>query len=250
MKLIEDYFGSTSASKGLAFVLFSPAAVVLSMVYSEGALILFASCALLALRRKRWLLAGLCAAATTALDPVGMAAVALCFWAAWSAIRKEGDYRAVVAALVAPLGVFSFFVYLWIHTGSFFEWFHAQRAGWQGGTFGTGIYHSVFQTVMHGFANLNPPVKAITLVATIAMLIWAWKRRAPELWAAYFMSTLALGALSPLIGISPRLLLRSFPLLAFTGATLSRRRYQVIGLTLFVGSVVLAVLSTLGTWIP
>jgi len=249
-KLIDDYFGKAGATKGLAYVLFSPAAVVLSMVYSEGALILFASCALLALRRQRWLVAGLCAAATTALDPVGMAAVGLCFWAAWSAIRKEGNYRALVAAFVAPLGVVSFFTYLWIHTGSFLEWFHAQRAGWQGGKFGTGIYHSIFQTVMHGFANLNPPVKAITLVATIAMLVWAWKRRAPELWAAYFLSTLALGALSPLVGISPRLLLRSFPLLAFTGATLPRRRYQLVGFVLVVSSVILAILSTSGTWIP
>lgn len=248
--LLDDVYGGQAASKGLAYVLFSPAAVVLSMVYSEGAIVLFVSCSLLALRRHRWLLAGLCAAAATALDPVAMAAVVPCVWAAATQWRAHRNYRALLAPLVAPVGVALFFVYLWAHTGSPFEWFRAQRAGWQGGPFGTGIFYSLYKVASHGYVDQNPLAKTLALVAAIALLTWAWKKRPPATWSAYVVTVLLLGAMSPIIGISPRLLLRAFPLLAFAGATLPRRTYQVVGAVLVTAYLALAVLSASPFWTP
>src|SRR5665213_393559 len=74
--MLRDVFGATGADRGTALVFFSPGALVLSLVYTEAATILMVACALLALRRERWVVAGLCAAVATAADPVGSAAVA------------------------------------------------------------------------------------------------------------------------------------------------------------------------------
>ena len=82
-------------------------------------------------------------------------------------------------------------------------------------------------------------------------LVWWVRRHGPApLALVYALGVLACGALSPIIGISPRLLLRAFPLLAIAGATLSLRRYWYLGAGSLLSMICLAVLSTSAHWTP
>lgn len=74
----------------------------LSVVYSEGAIVLFVASSLLALRHWRWWVAGLYAARATAADPVGVAAIVPWVVAAVLAIRDRRERRALFAPTVAP----------------------------------------------------------------------------------------------------------------------------------------------------
>lgn len=169
--MLRDVFGLTGADKGTALILFSPGALVLSLVYTEGTTILFAACMLMALRRHRWLLAGLAAGAASAADPVGSAAIVPCVVAAVIAIRQQREWRALIAPVLAPAGVVIFFSYLWVHTGSPLEWFRAQRAGWQSGGLAAGVPSQFEDVFHHGFANLNSGVKVVSAVVAVALLV-------------------------------------------------------------------------------
>ena len=248
--MIRDHYGPDGANRGVALVFFSPAAVVLSMIYSETYMIFFVSLSLLALRRKWWVVAGLAAACATALDPVGIAACLPCLYAAVTEIRASRNWRALLAPLLAPLGITAFFLYLWRHTGSFLEWFHAQRAGWQRGPIGTGIPYDMGKFLTHFFVDINPAAKSIGFFVAAAMLWWAWRVRIPGTWLSAVGGVLFIGALSPIIGISPRLLLRGFPLLAHTGATMTRRWFTLVFATSAVAMASLTIMSTSPHWTP
>ena len=226
--LLRDRYGVRGADRGTALVVFWPGAFVLSYVYTEALLILLVVVTLLALRHGRWLLAGLCAGLATAADPVAVAVVVPCVIASVHAIRTRGDRRSLLAPLLAPAGVVAFFAYLWAHTGSPLEWFHAQRRGWQGGYYGTGVPKAVLSFVQHGVADMNPGVKTLSAVLAVVMVVAYLRSRAPGTWTGYVLTVLAFGVLSPIIGITPRLLLRDFPLIGVVGARLSDRRFRVV----------------------
>jgi hypothetical protein len=249
-QFLRDQVDAAASTRGLALVLFSPAAVVLSMVYSESLFLLFVSLTLLSLRRRRWFVAGLSAAATSALDPVATAILIPCVWAAYNAIRQRGEWRALVAPLLAPVGLLWFFTYLWRHTGSFFEWFHAQRAGWQSGPLGTGIFYNAGKFAAHFFADQNPAAKSLAFLVAIGLVWWVARHGRAPVALAYALAVLACGALSPIIGISPRLLLRAFPLLAIAGATLPQPRYNQLMAGSLLSMSCLAVMSTSAHWTP
>jgi hypothetical protein len=227
-RLLSERFGSVAADRGTAIVLFSPGAFVLSFVYTEGVAILLVACTLLALHRRRWVLAGVCAGIVTAADPVASAVIVPCVIASVAAIRSRGEWRSLVAPLLAPVGIVAFFSYLWAHTGTPFEWFHAQRAGWQGGVYFWGVPKAAISLVLHGVANMNPGVKTACTVLAVVLVVRFLRQHPPSMWTGYVLAVLALGVISPVIGITPRLLLRDFPLLGAVGATLSARRLRVV----------------------
>ena len=226
--MLRDVFGQTGADRGTALIFFSPGALVLSLVYTEAGTILFVALALMALKRHRWVLAGLAAAVATTADPVGCAAIVPCIVAAVIAIRRTGEWKSLAAPLIAPLGVGTFFAYLWVHTGSPFEYFLAQRAGWQGGTYFGGIPGAIAHLVNHGFADPDYGVKAVSIVIAVGLLVVFFRARPPATWVAYVVAVLAFGAISPIIGVTPRLALRGFPLLGVVGAKLPGLWFEVV----------------------
>ncbi|HEY8081211.1 MAG TPA: hypothetical protein VIE15_03895, partial [Acidimicrobiales bacterium] len=226
--LLADQFSFDAADRGTALVLFWPAAFVLSYVYTEGLVILLVASTLLALRRRRWVLAGVCAAIGSTADPVATAIVVPCIVACVLAVRTRGEWRSLAAPLLASLGILSFFTYLWAHAGSPFEWFHAQRRGWQGGVYGTGVPKAVTSFVLHGVTNLNPPVKVASALVAVAMVVVFARARPPATWRAYVYTVLGYGVLSPIIGITPRILLRDFPLVGVVATRIPRRWFPVV----------------------
>jgi hypothetical protein len=221
-RLLYDHHGARAADLGTAFVVFSPAAFVLGMVYSEALLLAAAAGCLVALRRERWVVAGLCAAVATATDPLGAAAVVPCLVAAVAAVRATRRLRPLIAPMLAPTGIVAFFSYLWVHTGSPLSYYTAQRRGWQGGTLGTGLVSPFDFLVTHGLQDVDEVVKAVSTLAVAVLLIVVLRHRqrpdGPVL--GYTLAALALAALSPIITWTPRVALRAFPILAFPLARL------------------------------
>jgi hypothetical protein len=209
-----------AADRGTALVFFSPAAFVLSMVYTEPLIIAFAAGVFLALRRRRWVLAGVLAGLSTALDPLAVAIVVPCALAAWPALRRGRERRALAAPLLALCGVGGFAVYLWVHTGSPFAYLAAQRHGWQYGKIGAGIPLAFRYIVEHGLGNVDDTVKAISTVLVFVALVAYLRRRPDRARAGYVLAVLVLAAISPQVAWSPRVALRAFPLLAWVGGRL------------------------------
>jgi hypothetical protein len=217
-RLVNDYSDARGADQGTAFVCFAPGAFVLSMVYSEGLLICFVATALLSLRRGRWVLAGILAAAATATDPLGIAVVAPCAVAAFVAIRRDREWRALWAPLLAPGGVVIFFSYLWVHVGTPLAWFIDQRRGWQVGSFGTGLANEFGYVFEHGLVQPNDTVRIACCLLCVALLVAFVRIRPGAVVISYVLGVLVLALLSPVTGFSPRVALRAFPLFGIVGA--------------------------------
>jgi hypothetical protein len=244
-------FSSKSQSRrGLSIVMFTPGALVLSFVYTEGLIVTFSALALLALRKKQWALAGLAAALCSLCDPVGGAAVVTVILVAGYEAWHQRSGRSLIAVALAPLGILTFFTYLWRHAGSFFAWFHAQRAGWQGGAYFIGAPKAVYSFITSGFSNLNPPVKTISIVVAILLVVLFIRIKPSREIVFYSFAVIFMGLLSPIIGITPRLLLRGSPFLSTVGSRLNRRWF---GVALAMSCTMLAfliVMSSSPIWTP
>lgn len=221
--LLADLVGARGADRGTALVALSPGAFVFSLIYGEGLFVLLVACCLLALRRRKWLVAGLCAGLATATDPVAIAIVVPCVLAAYEAIAARREWRSLLAPLLAPVGIVAFFSYLWAHTGTPLEWLHAQRAGWQGGYLFSAVPKAIAGVFTTGVSDLNPVVKTATFLAAIVVVVLFVRWRPPRTWTAYVVSVLFLGIMSPIVGVTPRLLSRDAPLVGYVGAKLSPR---------------------------
>ena len=130
-----------TADRATALWCFFPGAMTLSLVYTEGLLVVFAVVCLYALMRGWWVIAGVAAAAASATSPEGLALFACCAWAAGAAILRRPDeaalgqqaisaparpgrrWLALVAPLLAPLGWLTYQGYLWRRTGDLTIWY-------------------------------------------------------------------------------------------------------------------------------
>lgn len=134
-RLATEWWGEQTARRvTLIFCLF-PGAIVFSMAYSECLTIPLALGCLLALRSKRWVLAGLTAGLATAVEPVAVVLIVVCLVAALRELRSAGwrdrdALRSLAAPLLAPLGIGALAVFLWAWTGTPFAIYLAQHYGW------------------------------------------------------------------------------------------------------------------------
>lgn len=220
---LRDIFGRQAATRGTALVFFSPGAFVLAMVYGEGLLMTAAALCFVALRRKRWATAGLCAAVASATDPLGLAVFAPCAIVAWKSWREKGGLQPFLAPLLAPAGTAGFFAFLWAWVGTPMAWFITQRRGWQGGTFFSGIPTAFRHVYYFGFHNINDTVKMLSVIFVLVLLVPFLKARPGAALTAYVLTTLFLAAASPIVSLTPRVALRAFPLLGVVGARAPRR---------------------------
>jgi hypothetical protein len=134
-KLASSWWGADAGRRAVLFLCFFPGTVVFSMVYTEGLLLTLIAGCLLAMQRRRWLLAGVLAGFSTAVGPVAVAVIPACLVAAGIELwrhgwRDPGARRSLITPLMAPLGTIAFGGFLWIHAGSPFASYQAQRYGW------------------------------------------------------------------------------------------------------------------------
>ena len=191
-----------------------PGSFVLTFAYSESLMLMLAAAAMLCLHDRRWLLAGVFAALTTATRPNGVAIVLSCVVAAFFAIRDDRDWRALSSVLLAPIGFVVFQIWLGQHTGESGAWFRVQREAWgEGASFGWTAVKNTAEAVTQPLTSPTDTITAVSVVATIVLLWMGWKARMPLFINVYSWAILALMLAPATVTARPRFLFTAFPLL-------------------------------------
>ena len=232
-----------TADRGTALWCFFPGAVTLSLVYTEGLLVVFAVVCLFALMRGRWLLAGIAAAGASATAPEGLALFACCAWAAGAAIlakRAEpplavGRHLAVsgegttstmpaspwrrwstttsplLAPLLAPMGWLVYQAYLWRRTGDLTFWYQVEKRFFNGGFHPWAVTGHLAQQAINqpGVPSFVIPTLGLLVLAAAAVALWLWKP--PAVVTIYAAVTMALVLSSGVLGARPRFFIAAFP---------------------------------------
>jgi hypothetical protein len=240
-RLCARWWGDESGRRAVVLFCLFPGSVVFSMAYSEGVLISLAAGCLLALERRRWLLAGVLAGLSTAVGPSALAIIPACAVACMLELRRKGwrdrgARSSLLAPLLAPVGIVAFGIFLWSWTRTPFASFDAQRYGWGERTDALALYRqartlqgeSSFTHFDVHAVNLNLVaglVGAVVLGVGIVLLL----RRPNRVPAAALVWTLGVGFLavtSEYTPPNPRLLITAFPAVLVLAHVVGTRGYK------------------------
>jgi Mannosyltransferase (PIG-V) len=261
-RLATTWWGKEVARRATVLFIVFPGSVVFSMVYSEALLLPLAAACLLALERRRWLLAGILAGLATAVQPTGLVLIPVCAISALLELRRRGwgrsDLRRVLMAPALSLaGVGAFALFLWLWTGSPFANYEAQHYGWSEKTDALALVH--LTTKLAGqisFTHLNEPsinlnlvvglIGAILLLVMLVMMFFQRRQISVEaiLW------TLGIGYLaitSEYVPPNPRMLLTAFPAIMVAARYIRGGWFTLLVWSNCVLLVVLSVLTFYGT---
>ena len=222
-RLAAGWWGERTGRKAVLIFCLYPGSVVFSMVYAEGVMLALVAGCILALQKRRWVLAGALAAFATATEPEAIVLVVVCAVSALLEIRRRGlgGVRSLVAPALAVVGVGAFGAFLWIWTGSPFASLTAQRDGWSEKTnvFALGDLANAlgkeisFSHFNHPTINLNLVVGLIGAAVLIVMLVLVI-RNFREMSAEAIVWTLGISWLaltSEYTPPMPRLVITAFP---------------------------------------
>jgi hypothetical protein len=242
-RLAEGWWGEDAGLRAAVLFCLFPGSVVFSMVYAEGIMIPLAAGCLLALQRRRWLLAGLLAAFATASEPEAVILIVVCAVCSGLELRRRGwsdrqARRSLIAPLLAPAGGVGVIAFLWAWTGTPFAYWTAQHYGWKEkfdplALVHLGIrlaHHVSFAHFNHPTINLNWPVGLVGAVVLVVLLVLMFRIRrtiSVEAW----VWTLGIGFLavtSENVPPNPRLLITAFPAVIVLAYYLKRWAFAVM----------------------
>lgn len=250
--LARDIWDRAVADRAVAMMCFFPGAFILAIMYSEPLLIACGAFCLLALRRQRWVLAGLFGAAGTFTRLTGVALVVCCAWEAFRAIRTERRWMALVAVAISPAGIVGWFAYLWASTGDKLAWLHTEQKGWAQHTSILAIPRLV-KSVLHTHpANPNDVLALAGTVLAVGLLALLVASRPPSVLTVYSVLVVAISATSvnP-SGIRFRFIMTAFPLVMIIGRYLKDAAFSVaIGASTVVMASMMVVTLSGATLIP
>lgn len=226
-RLAERWWGAAAGRRAVLLFCLFPGSVVFSMVYAEGIMIPLAAGCLLALRDRRWWLAGLLAALATASEPEAVILVLVCAVSATVELRQRGwrspsARRSLAAPVLAPLGLIGVAAFLWAWTGTPFAYWLAQHYGWRERFDPLALphlairlaHHVSFAHFNHPTINLNWPVGLIGAVVLVVLLVLMARIRR-TIWLEAWIWTLGISFIavtSEWVPPNPRLLITAFPL--------------------------------------
>lgn len=104
-----------------------PTSFYLALGFSESLFILLTVSSLFAYRKGNYWLAGIVAALSTATRVQGIALMAFFLFDYLFVQRKHRNTRALTALFLAPLGIISYMIFLWVQFGSPLEFIAAQK---------------------------------------------------------------------------------------------------------------------------
>lgn len=174
--LFQQLTSNKIAALGVTLFLVSPFSFFLSAGYTDSILIFFIATTFVLARKKKWILAAVMVALSTATRVTGVFLVPALLLLAW----KAGVGRRLLAtiAVISPLGLVAYMVWQWINLGSPIE-FYTVQSHWGGFHERTGQY-------VQGFIE-NPlrwtvdNVDAPTLLINMGMCVLSWV----TLWPMY-----------------------------------------------------------------
>jgi Mannosyltransferase (PIG-V) len=226
--LVERICDEQVARRSVLLFCFFPSSVFLSMVYAESLMLTLAIGCLLALLSRRWIGAGVTSALAAACRPNGVALCACCVWGAAWAIRRDRDWKAVIAPLLAPVGFLGFMLFLWIRTGQM-AWFRVEREAWhEHFDFGVRTFQEVWLTARSPLGvTPTTALQVLGLIFTLAAVYFLWRWRPPAVVAVYTAAILFLCLGSFTLGARPRFVLAAFPLIVAVARALDGRWFTV-----------------------
>ena len=240
-RLARMWWGEGAARRAVLFFCLFPGSIVFSMVYTEGLLLALVAGCMLAIERRRWLLAGVLAGLSTAVGPVALAIIPACGVAALAEFRRRGwrdgrSWRSLLAPVLAPAGIGGFAIFLWIWTGTPFASFQTQRYDWHETTTPLALYRVAKTLIEQAIGVAGPPHPNVdlNLVAALlgtAFLVWAlihlWRSRGHvPLYAIVW--TVVIGFMTVTSNATPpnaRMLICAFPAVLVVAAHLRGRAY-------------------------
>lgn len=225
--LARHLFDNRVAERTMVLVALFPGSFVLSFAYTEALLLAVAAGCLLCLVRRQWLAAGVLAAVGTATRPNGVALVAACWVAALVAVARERQWKALVAAALAPLGFIGFQWWLGRHTGEPGVWFRVQTEAWgEGASFGLTAITRTLKAVTSPLTSPTNVITGVSLVTTIALGWFARRARLPWPLVAYSAAVVALMLLPATVTARPRFVYTAFPLFISAAAWIDGHRRE------------------------
>lgn len=244
--LVRRFAGEEVATKtAVLFVLF-PATFIFSLIYAEGIVLTATALGLICLLDRRWLAAGLLGAVATFTSPVALAFVGACGIVALGEIAARRAWRSLLAPVVASLGIASYMLYLWWHTGQLGAWRFAELHGWRSAPSATFTLSQIGRLISNPGGQTETTILLVagTLFALVGLVL-LWRSRPPASVLAYGVLAVALAAVSAPVGLRPRFIMIAFPVLIGWATTLKGRWWVLL---LCVSTVVMFWLSFYEFW--
>jgi hypothetical protein len=230
-EIATDWWDEAAGRRAAVLFCVFPGSVVFTMVYSEGILIPLAIGSLLALGRKRWLLAGVLAGLATAVNVTAVPLIVAAGIGALREIKRSSDrgepildrhtLRPLLAPILSATGIAAFAIYLWAHTGHPTATLTAQKDGWHEKTDPFAVVHLVTRLAKQvSFSHFDQPTinlnyvvgLAGVIVLVIALVLLARRRGWISLEAViYTLCVTYLMITSEYVPPNPRLLITAFP---------------------------------------
>jgi len=238
------FAGEQKAQRAALLFAVFPGTFVFSLLYSEGIVITCVAFGLLALLRRRWVVAGLLGALATGASPIGMAFVVSCAWCAGVAVVRHRDWRALAAPVLAPVGLVAWMAFLWRHTGVVNAWRLAERGGWQSYP---SLVYPLHIVARFAFDPIRPTLTgqilfAGTVVGVVGVVL-AVRQHQPAPVLLYGVTAAVLAAIAAPVGLRPRFLMLAFPLVVAYGTRFEGRTYRCMVGASFVLLCLFSVLS-------
>ena len=225
----------------LLFALF-PGAMAFAINYSEPLAVAIAAAMLLALLKRRWLLAGILGALGTAERPTLIVLAVVGGVVAIQAIRERREWAALLAPALTPAGILAYFAFLGHRFHNYKYWFWIENKGW----------HQHFDWGAHTFSVLlwiNPTgehhkrfvvMLTIMFACAVAGIILMLAARLPVALSLFAILTILLTITSSNGGTRPRFVWVAFPIFLGAAAKLPRWLYWPVLILSAAGFVLLA----------
>jgi hypothetical protein len=227
--VVRHYADRQAADRSTLLVALFPATFVLSMAYSEGFALTFLAFGLVALLRRRWLLAGLLGLLASATTPVALGFEVSCLWCAYRELVPDRNWRSLAAPILAPLGFVGYQLWLWQHTGHINAWRLTERGGWK--SYPSLVYavHTVVVFVKDPIAtNQTDDLLFVCTAVVVFASVVAIRSSMPRPVLLYGLAAAVLGMISAPIGLRPRFILLAFPLIIAVATWLRGRAFVTV----------------------
>jgi hypothetical protein len=256
-ELARGWWGESAGRRAAVVFCLFPGSVVFSMVYAEGIALPLAAGCILALQRRRWLLAGVLAGFATATTAQSLVLIPVCAISAGLELRRRGwrapkARRSLLAPVLSASGAVALGAFLWAWAGTPFAIVQSQRIGWSEKTDPFALVHLTTRLANQiSFSHFNHPTINLNLVAGLAgaivllvllVLMYRIRRTISVEAIAWTLGISLLMATSEYVPPNPRLLITAFPAVIVLAYYLRGRAF---GWLVAVSGVLLAGLSAL-----
>jgi hypothetical protein len=138
-RLASAWWGETTGRRAAVVFALFPGSLVFSMAYSEGLTLPLVLGSLLALRSRRWVLAGALGGLAAVVEPAALVLPVVVSLVALRATWRHRSAAPLVAPVLSIVGIAAFAGFLWSWTGSPFAALIAQHDGWHNQTVPLGV---------------------------------------------------------------------------------------------------------------